>query len=68
MIARLASVASACPVCGQGRPGSESALLVMSGILSALPLLLAAGIVAWIIARARAASRETEHEPRRRVP
>lgn len=51
----LPTAAQACPVCGQGAPGTESALLVMSGILSALPLLMAGGIVAWIVVRARAA-------------
>ena len=39
----------------------------MSGILSALPLLMAAGIVAWIVVRVRAAGRESEQEPPRRV-
>ncbi len=57
----LPRLAWACPVCGQGRDGSESAMLVMSGILSALPLLMAGGIVAWIVVRVRAASRE--HAP-----
>ncbi len=51
-------LARACPVCGQGREGTESALLVMSGVLSALPLLMAGGIAVWIVLRARAASRE----------
>lgn len=54
----LPRLAWACPVCGQGRDGSESAMLVMSGILSALPLLMVGGIVAWIVLRVRAASRE----------
>lgn len=48
----------ACPVCGQGRDGTEGALLVMSGVLSALPLLMAGGIVTWIILRMRAAADE----------
>lgn len=54
----LPRLAWACPVCGQGREGSESAMLVMTGIMSALPLLMAGGIVVWVVARARAASKE----------
>lgn len=50
------SLASACPVCGQGAPGTEGAILLMSGILSALPLLMAGGIIAWVVIRARAAA------------
>lgn len=57
-------LAAACPVCGQGREGTESALLVMSGVLSALPLLMAGGIAVWIVLRARAASREAADERR----
>lgn len=52
------SPASACPVCGQGADGSQGAYLFMSGVLSALPLLIVAGIVAWVVAHARAAARE----------
>lgn len=52
----LPSLASACPVCGQGAPGTESAILVMSGILSALPLLMAGGILVWVLSRVRAAA------------
>src|SRR5690606_24506101 len=52
------SSALACPVCGQGAPGTESAILVMSGILSLLPLLMAGGIIAWLVVRARAAARD----------
>lgn len=56
----LPSAAWACPVCGQGAPGTESALLVMSGILSALPLLMAGGIVAWVVVRSRSAAEAAE--------
>lgn len=52
------SLASACPVCGQGREGTESALLIMSGVMSALPLVMAGGIVLWIVLRVRAAAHE----------
>lgn len=64
----LPRLALACPVCGQGREGSEGALLVMSGVLSALPLLMAGGIVAWIALRARAASADRTAAPIERTP
>lgn len=32
-------------------------MLVMTGIMSALPLLLAGGIIGWVVMRARAAAR-----------
>jgi hypothetical protein len=46
--------ARACPVCGQGAGESEGAYLIMSGILSALPLLMAGGIAWWILRRSGA--------------
>ena len=58
------SLATACPVCGQGREGSEGALLVMSGVMSALPLAMAGGIVAWLVVRARAAAQERKPDQR----
>ena len=63
LVLLLPRLAWACPVCGQGREGSESALLIMSGILSALPLLMIGGIVAWIVSRARAADDDAPPPP-----
>lgn len=57
----LPTAALACPVCGQSAPGTESAILIMSGILSGLPLLMAGGIVAWIAIRIRAAAQESSN-------
>lgn len=56
--AMTATLLLACPVCGQGAPGTESAILVMSGILSVLPLLMVGGIVTWIFLRHRARDAE----------
>lgn len=52
------AAAWACPVCGRGAPESEGAYLFMSGVLSALPLLMMGGIAAWLVSRSRA--REAE--------
>lgn len=54
--------ASACPVCGQGADGSEGAYLFMSGVLSALPLLIVAGIAGWIVAHTRSVARSRGDE------
>ena len=48
----------ACPVCGQGRDGSGPALLVMSIIMTVLPLLMIGGVIGWIALRVRRAERE----------
>ncbi len=59
------AAAWACPVCGRGAPESEGAYLFMSGVLSALPLLMAAGIGAWVVSRVRARdSADDGDEPR----
>lgn len=50
----VAVPAWACPVCGRGAPESEGAYLTMSGILSALPLLMVGGILFWVARRLRA--------------
>lgn len=51
------AAAVACPVCGQGREGTAAALLVMTIIMSALPLLMIGGVVAYAVRRARLAER-----------
>jgi hypothetical protein len=57
LMASASSVAWACPVCGgaASSPESQRAYVVMSVILSALPLLGIAGIVLWVARRVRAA-------------
>lgn len=52
------SLALACTVCGQGREGSGTALLVMTLILTALPLGMIAGVIGWLAVRVRRAERE----------
>lgn len=55
LLALSPAVALACPVCGQGREGSAAALLVMTIILSALPLLMIGSVVGYAVHRARRA-------------
>lgn len=52
------ALALACPVCGQGREGSGTALLIMTLILTALPLGMIAGVIGWLAVRVRRAERE----------
>jgi hypothetical protein len=51
-------LALACPVCGQGKEGSGPALLVMSIIMTMLPLAMIGGVVGWVYLRVRRADRE----------
>jgi hypothetical protein len=53
----------ACPVCGQGREGSGTALLVMSIIMTMLPLVLIGSVVLWISLRVKKAEREAALPP-----
>jgi hypothetical protein len=56
----LAPVAAlACPVCGQGREGSGTALLVMSIILTLLPLGMIGGVAGFVYLRVKRAERES---------
>jgi predicted cobalt transporter CbtA len=50
----------ACAVCGAGPDPSQSTWVVMSLIISFLPLALLGGIVGWVVHRARVAAREDE--------
>ena len=52
------ALAFACPVCGQGREGSGTALLVMSIIMTLLPLGMIGGMVAWAYTRVKRAERD----------
>ena len=52
------ALALACPVCGQGREGSGMALLVMSIILTLLPLAMISGVAYWAYTRVKKAERE----------
>jgi hypothetical protein len=57
-VALAPALVLACPVCGQGREGSGTALLVMSIIMTMLPLLLIGSVVLWIYLRVKKAERE----------
>jgi cbb3-type cytochrome oxidase subunit 3 len=52
------AIALACPVCGQGREGSGTALLVMSIILTCLPLGMIGGVSYWAYRRVKRAEAE----------
>lgn len=62
------AAARACPVCGGGATDSGGAYLFMSGVLSALPLLMMGGIAAWVITRARARDESEERGDRDERP
>lgn len=48
----------ACAVCGQAAPENQWAYLVMTGILSVLPLVLMTGVAVWVGLRMHAAARD----------
>jgi cbb3-type cytochrome oxidase subunit 3 len=52
------ALALACPVCGQGREGTGTALLVMSIILTFLPLGMIGGVIFWAYRRVKKAERD----------
>jgi hypothetical protein len=61
-----AVAANACPVCGVGPEFGQGTYLIMSGIMSALPLVAIGSVVAWVALRVRAAAKlEAEDEARR---
>ncbi len=45
-------------MCGTAAPENQWAYLVMTGIMSLLPLAMMAGVATWIALRIRAAARE----------
>ena len=55
VVALVPALALACPVCGQGRDGSGAALLVMTIIMTLLPLSMIAGVIGWVAWRIRKA-------------
>ena len=58
----LSSPAFACAVCGGGYDPAKGSYVVMSVIISLLPLAMLGGILAWVIVRSRAADREAEQQ------
>ena len=58
MVTLLSSPAFACAVCGAGYDPAKGSYVVMSVIISLLPLAMLGGILAWVIIRSRAAARE----------
>jgi hypothetical protein len=56
--ALVPSLVLACPVCGQGRDGSGPALLVMSIIMTILPLAMIGGVIGWIYLRVKRAEQQ----------
>ncbi len=68
LVVMLASLAArACPVCGVGPEFGQGTYLIMSGILSALPLVAIGGVVAWVALRMRAAAKLEAAEESRLV-
>lgn len=58
LLTLVPAIALACPVCGQGREGSGTALLVMSIILTLLPLSMIGGVIFWAYRRVKRAEAE----------
>ncbi len=58
LIALASSPALACAVCGAGEDRAQGSYLVMTLIISLLPLGMLGGIIGWVVVRARAAERE----------
>ena len=56
----LPQVALACPVCGQAKEAQNTAYIVSTGLMSFLPLLFIAGVVYWLVRRARTAEAPNE--------
>ena len=64
LLVLLASRAAwACPVCGAQNQDGQAAYLVMTGIMSALPLLFMGGVVLWLVRCVRSADHRTPAEP-----
>jgi hypothetical protein len=63
------SAALACTVCGQAAEESKAAYLIMTLIMSALPLTMAGGLIFWIVVRARrsAALEQRDRDESRRL-
>lgn len=57
----VAKAAWACPVCGLPLEQGQDAYILMTPIMSLLPLLLVGGVVGWVVVRARRADREEGH-------
>jgi hypothetical protein len=53
LVSLVASAAAACPVCGQVYPRAQGAMLVMTIIMSVLPLAMIFGILGWVVLRIR---------------
>jgi hypothetical protein len=62
LLVLLSSPAFACAVCGGGYDPAKGSYVVMSAIISLLPLAMLGGILAWVIVRSRAADREAEQQ------
>lgn len=56
----VSSPALACAVCGGGPDAGNESYVVMSVIISLLPLLMVGGIVGWVVLKARAAKGKVE--------
>lgn len=59
----LSSPAFACAVCGGGYDPAKGSYVVMSIIISVLPLVMLGGILAFVIIKSRAADREAAAAP-----
>ncbi len=57
-VASLSTPALACAVCGAGEEASQGSYVVMTLIISGLPLAMLGGIVGYIVVKSRAAARE----------
>lgn len=61
LVALMSSPALACAVCGAGDEPARGSYVVMTLIISGLPLAMLGGIVGYIVVKSRAAAREEKH-------
>jgi hypothetical protein len=59
----FSNAALACPVCGQVRAAATGAMLVMTLILSLLPLVMIFGVTFWVIRGMRKATTYSKPAP-----
>lgn len=59
----LPAIALACPVCGQAQENQRLAYIISTGFMSFLPLLFIAGVIYWLVRKARAADAEQRLVP-----
>jgi len=58
--ALFAASAFACPVCGLPSEQGQGAYVVMTGVMSLLPLAMLGGVVTWVVLRVRKADQQEQ--------